>query len=225
MGVPMQTRAVEDFLKAIYDLRSRDGRVRTSALADRLGRTAGSVTEMAKRLAEQRPRLVTHEMHHGVDLTPEGERAALEVIRRHRLLETFLHQVLGFGWDEVHAEAERLEHCLSDRLTDAIDAHLNHPDADPHGDPIPPPGKIPEPEARSGLDVVPEGQTVRIARVRRSEPDLLRYLAETGITLHAEIQIAEQAPFGGPVSFRSPEGGPVRAIARDVARDILVESM
>ncbi|MFP4387373.1 MAG: metal-dependent transcriptional regulator [Desulfococcaceae bacterium] len=219
----MRTRAVEDFLKAVYDLRDPEGRVRTSALAERLRLSAGSVTEMAKRLAGERPRLVTHRHHRGVGLMADGERVALDVIRRHRLLETFLHQVLGFGWDEVHEEAERLEHCLSDRLTDAIDAYLDHPAADPHGDPIPRTGEVPEPEERAGLDAIPKGRTVRIARVRRSEPDLLRYLAETGITLHAEIQITEQAPFGGPVSFRSGEGGPVRAIGRDVARDILVE--
>lgn len=219
----MQTRAVEDFLKAIYDLRSSDRRVRTSALADRLGRTAGSVTEMAKRLAEQRPRLVTHEMHQGIDLTAEGERAALEVIRRHRLLETFLHQVLGFGWDEVHAEAERLEHCLSERLTDAIDAYLNHPPVDPHGDPIPVPGARLHPEERTGLDAIPPGPTVQIARVRRSEPEILRYLTEMGIAIGAKVRVTEQAPFGGPVSLRIGPLPTVRALSRDLARDILVE--
>jgi DtxR family Mn-dependent transcriptional regulator len=219
----MHTRAVEDFLKAVYDLRIDGGRVRTSALAERLSLSAGSVTEMAKRLAEERPRLVTHRHRRGVELTADGERAALEVIRRHRLLETFLHRVLGFGWDEVHEEAERLEHCLSDRLTEAIDAYLHHPAADPHGDPIPRRNIPPAPDERSGLDAIPAGERVRIARVRRSEPDLLRYLAEIGITIGAAVRVREQAPFGGPVSLHVEDAPSVRALSRDIARDILVE--
>lgn len=219
----MRTRAVEDFLKAIYDLRRDEGRVRTSTLAERLRLSAGSVTEMAKRLADERPRLVTHRHHRGVGLTADGERAALDVIRRHRLLETFLHRVLGFGWDEVHEEAERLEHCLSDRLTEAIDAYLNHPAADPHGDPIPRRNVAIPPDERSGLDVIPAGERVRIARVRRSEPDLLRYLSEIGITIGAAVRVTEQAPFGGPVSLHVENAPAVRALSRDIAQDILVE--
>lgn len=219
----MRTRAVEDFLKAVYDIQDPEGQVRTSALAERLRLSAASVTEMAKRLSDERPRLVTHRHHRGVGLTADGERAALDVIRRHRLLETFLHRVLGFGWDEVHEEAERLEHYLSERLTEAIDAYLNHPAADPHGDPIPRTGMVLEPEERAGLDAIPKGCTVRIARVRRSEPELLRYLAEIGITIGANIHVTEQAPFGGPVSFRVGDSPTSRALSRDIARDILVE--
>ena len=116
----MQSEAVEKYLKTIYEIQQQGGRVKTTTLAQTLGVTAGSVTDMIKRLASLRPKLVSHELHKGVALTPRGKKVALSVIRRHRLLETFLNRVLGFSWDEVHHEAQNLEHHISDRLTDAI---------------------------------------------------------------------------------------------------------
>ena len=133
----MPSEAVEKYLKTIYETQQHGGRVKTTTLAQMLGVTAGSVTDMIKRLSNVRPKLVSHEMHKGVALTPRGKRIALNVIRRHRLLETFLNRVLGFSWDEVHDEAEKLEHHISSRLTEAIAEYLNHPQYDPHGDPIP----------------------------------------------------------------------------------------
>ena len=116
----MQSEAVEKYLKTIYEIQQHGGRVKTTTLARSLNVTAGSVTDMIKRLSTLRPKLVSHELHRGVALTPRGKKVALSVIRRHRLLETFLNRVLGFSWDEVHDEAQNLEHHISDRLTDAI---------------------------------------------------------------------------------------------------------
>ena len=202
----MRSDTVEDYLKAIYALQELHGRAKTSALSARLGVTPGSVTDMLKRLAGQTPRLVVYQSHQGVTLTPLGVQKALTVIRRHRLLETFLHEVLGFAWDEVHVEAERLEHCLSDRLTEAIAVHLNHPVCDPHGDPIPSPeGEI---ETPSGcpLNEVPVGQTVRITRVRLQDEAALQHLAQNGVKIGGTIKVLERSPLDGQVSLQVRRG-------------------
>ncbi len=202
----MRSDTVEDYLKAIYELQEQHGRAKTSALAARLGVTPGSVTDMLKRLAGQTPRLVVYQSHQGVTLTALGVQKALTVIRRHRLLETFLHEVLGFAWDEVHAEAERLEHCLSERLTEAIAAHLNHPVCDPHGDPIPSrEGQI---ETPSGcpLSELSVGQTVRITRVRLQDDTALQYLARNGVTIGSTVKILEQSPLDGQISLQVRRG-------------------
>ena len=172
------TETVQDYLKAIWMLDRSRSNVTTSALAERLGVTAASATAMIKRLASVG--LVRHEPYHGVSLTEAGTKAALEVIRHHRLLELYLMQALGLSWDEVHAEAERLEHHLSEALEARIDAALGHPTHDPHGDPIPTRraragrrGRPPAERARAGAEAV-------IRRVPDGDPGLLRYLAELG---------------------------------------------
>lgn len=197
---------VEDYLKAIYELQETHGRAKTSNLSERLGITPGSVTDMLKRLAGQRPRLVSYQSHKGVVLTDLGCRKALAVIRRHRLLETFLHEVLGFAWDEVHVEAERLEHCISERLTEAIAAHLNHPACDPHGDPIP--GRDGEIQDGAGcpLSEVDVGRAVRITRVRIQDDDALRYLAENGLQIGASVDLLERSPLDGQLNLRIRDG-------------------
>ena len=182
----MQSETVEKYLKTIYEIQQPGGRVKTTILAQTLGVTAGSVTDMIKRLSSVRPKLVSHELHKGVALTPRGKKIALSVIRRHRLLETFLNRVLGFSWDEVHDEAENLEHHISDRLTDAIAEYLNHPQYDPHGDPIPQKnGKLKADKFQS-LTATPVGESVKIARVRHNDAKMLRYLDELGIHLEAK---------------------------------------
>lgn len=223
----MQSEAVEKYLKTIYEIQQRSGRVKTSTLALKLGITAGSVTDMIKRLSSVRPKLVSHELHKGVALTPRGTKVALSVIRRHRLLETFLNRVLGFSWDEVHDEAKKLEHHISDRLTDAIAEYLNHPQYDPHGDPIPEKdGKV-KVENYCSLVTIPVGEPVRIARVRQNDAELLRYLDTLGIHLETIVTVVDKAPFEGPLSIRvgPNQKTPVRTLGINVADDILVEKI
>ncbi|MBT8364675.1 MAG: metal-dependent transcriptional regulator, partial [Deltaproteobacteria bacterium] len=199
----------------------------TTTLARTLGVTAGSVTDMIKRLSNVRPKLVSHELHKGVALTPRGRKVALSVIRKHRLLETFLNRVLDFSWDEVHEEAENLEHHISDRLTEAIAEYLNHPQYDPHGDPIPEKnGKMKADNFRS-LATTPVGESVRIARVHHNDAELLRYLDKMGIRLETIVTVVEKAPFKGPLSIRvgAQRKAPVRTLGIDVADDIMVETI
>ena len=198
----MRSDTVEDYLKAIYELQEKFGRAKTSALSARLGITPGSVTDMLKRLSGQTPRLVHYQSHQGVTLTALGSRRALTVIRRHRLLETFLHDVLGFTWDEVHVEAEKLEHCLSERLTEAIAVHLNHPACDPHGDPIPTREGEVQIKAGRPLSELPTGQPLRITRVRLQDEKALQYLARNGIQIGTRVNILEHSPLDGHISLQ-----------------------
>jgi len=195
---------VQDYAKAVYALESRDGEaVSTSDLAARLGLTAGSVSAMVRKLSELG--LVEHEPYRGVRLTDEGRRVALEVMRHHRLIELFLAKELGMPWDRVHAEAEVLEHVLSEDLEQLIAARLGHPTVDPHGDPIPTAGfEIYERPTRS-LDELEPGMAGRFVRVSDSKPDMLRYLADQGITLGDELEVIDRQPFGGPVFVRVHE--------------------
>ena len=162
-----------------------------------------------------------HERYHGARLTPAGERIALEVVRHHRLLELYLMEHLGLGWDEVHAEAERLEHHLSEELEARIDAALGHPTRDPHGDPIPSPELILAPEEPRCLGDVDSGDVAIVRRVPDSDPALLRYLAELGLVPEREVRIVERAPFDGPVTIEVE--GARHAIARQLATSIEVE--
>jgi DtxR family transcriptional regulator, Mn-dependent transcriptional regulator len=200
----LRTPAVEDYTKAIFSLESRhDEPVATKTLAERLGITPGSVSAMLKRLDELG--LITHVPYRGVRLTEAGRRIALEVIRHHRLLESYLADVLGMPWDRVHAEAEVLEHVLSDDLEELIAAKLGHPTVDPHGDPIPTAAyDLDEGETR-GLDELPIGTTGQFVRVSDSDPEMLRYLADQGIAIGDELEIVERQPFGGPLFVRFGE--------------------
>jgi DtxR family transcriptional regulator, Mn-dependent transcriptional regulator len=192
---------VQDYAKAVYALEARaGGAVSTTDLAERLGVTAGSVSAMVRKLAELG--LVEHEPYRGVRLTDNGREVALEVLRHHRLLELFLAQELGMSWDRVHAEAEVLEHVLSEELEQLIAARLGHPKLDPHGDPIPTNDfEIDEGEARS-LDELSSGSAGRFVRVSDSNPEMLRYLAGHGIALGDRLEITGRQPFGGPVFVR-----------------------
>jgi DtxR family Mn-dependent transcriptional regulator len=200
----LRTPAVEDYSKAIFSLESRTGEpVSTTALAERLGITAGSVSAMLKRLDELG--LITHIPYRGVRLTEDGRKIALEVIRHHRLLESYLADVLGMPWDRVHAEAEVLEHVLSDDLEALIAAKLGHPTVDPHGDPIPTLEFELHEDETCGLDELPIGADARFVRVSDSDPEMLRYLAEQGIALGEQLEVIERQPFGGPLFVRFGE--------------------
>jgi DtxR family transcriptional regulator, Mn-dependent transcriptional regulator len=210
---PDLTVAVQDYLKAIYVLESSGERVTTSALARRMGVSAPSATAMTKRLDELG--LVERLPYRGVALTDEGRRGALEVVRHHRLLERYLVDRLGLSLDEVHAEAELLEHALSEELEAKIDAELGFPTHDPHGDPIPDSElRLIHGESRSLLDLEP-GAHGSIARVPDGDSELLRYLGELGIVPDASVEMLAHAPFGGPVTVRTSSGE--HAISRELA--------
>jgi DtxR family Mn-dependent transcriptional regulator len=196
--------SVQDYAKAVYALEVRAGSaVSTNDLAARLGVTPGSVSAMLRKLAELG--LVEHEPYRGVRLTEQGRRLALEVLRHHRLIELFLAEELGMPWDRVHAEAEVLEHVLSEDLEAVISARLGNPTIDPHGDPIPTASfEIDEGETRS-LDQLPLGASGRFVRVSDSNPEMLRYLSAQGIELGDRVEVTARQPFGGPVFIRFGE--------------------
>jgi DtxR family Mn-dependent transcriptional regulator len=193
---------IQDYAKAVYALESRAGTaVSTNDLAERLDVTPGSVSGMVRKLTELG--LVEHEPYRGVRLTAQGRRVALEVLRHHRLIELFLAEELGMSWDRVHAEAEVLEHVISEDLEQLISARLGDPSVDPHGDPIPTPEfEVQEPETFS-LEELHEGAHGRFVRVSDSDPEMLRYLADNGVGLGDRLEVTGRQPFGGPVFVRS----------------------
>jgi DtxR family Mn-dependent transcriptional regulator len=193
--------AVEDYAKAIYALESRaDEPVGTNALADRLGVTPGSASAMLTKLEELG--LVTRERYRGVRLTDTGRRTALEVLRHHRLLELYLSETLGLPWDRVHAEAEVLEHHLSEELEEAIAQKLGDPSRDPHGDPIPSRDLEIDEVPTTALATLEPGARGVFVRVSDSDPAMLRWLADRGIAPGAAFEVVERVPFGGPLVAR-----------------------
>jgi DtxR family Mn-dependent transcriptional regulator len=213
----MPSESVQDYLKAIWKL-ELTGDMSTSALAESLRVTPASATAMLKKLATLG--LVVHERYHGATLTPAGERMALEVVRHHRLLELYLMEALGLTWDQVHQEAERLEHHLSDELEAAIDQALGHPTRDPHGDPIPSPELLLVRDELVCLTDIEAGNMTVVRRVPDADPELLRYLASLGLVPAEEVTVVEQAPFDGPVTVEVR--GSRHAIGRSLAAQIEV---
>lgn len=211
--------AIEDYAKAIYALAQRaDGPVATSAIARRLGVSPGTVTAMLKRMA--RLKLLRYEPYRGVELTDAGERLALEVIRHHRLIESYLSEALGMPWDRVHDEAEVLEHYISEELEERMAAALGHPDRDPHGDPIPDRGLEIEPEQGVRLSDMSAGEAGVFERVSDRDPEMLRFLDEHRIRPGAEVEVTGRQPFGGPLLIRV--GGNEHAIGEGLAARMLV---
>lgn len=198
------TEAVEDYLKVIYHLSFRGEEATTSCIAQWLGISAPSVSGMVKRL--EAGELVTRSDDGTVALTPAGETEALRVVRRHRLLETFLVEVLGVSWDEVHDEAEVLEHAVSDRLEARIDTLLGHPTHDPHGDPIPPRSGAHDERWADPLAAAPTDTAFRVERVSDRDSAALRYLADLGIRPGVVLEVEERSPFGGPLWVRVAGG-------------------
>jgi len=197
-----RSSAVEDYAKSIYSLAQRAGgdAVSTNALAERCAVTPASASAMVKKLAELG--LAVHEPYHGVKLTPEGTRLALEMLRHHRLLELYLAEHLDVPWDRVHEEAEALEHVLSEDLEARIAAKLGHPTHDPHGDPIPDRDLIIDEGQTEALANVPDGAGGRFVRVSDSNPEMLRYLAERGIAIGDRCRVIGRQPFDGPITVR-----------------------
>jgi DtxR family transcriptional regulator, Mn-dependent transcriptional regulator len=217
-----RSTAVEDYAKAIYALQSRgDGAVTTNALAERLGVTAGSASGMVRKLDELG--LVTHVPYKGVVLTEAGRRIALEVLRHHRLLELYLAETLGVPWDRVHAEAEVLEHHLSEELEELIAAKLGDPTHDPHGDPIPTRELEIEEGATERLADLEAGAHGRFTRISDQDPDMLRYLSERGIRPGDAFEVVEKQPFDGPLFVRFGEADEVHVLGGALAAAMRVE--
>jgi DtxR family Mn-dependent transcriptional regulator len=187
----------QDYLKTIYMLRSRGDEANNAAIAQAMGVTPASATNMVRRLAEMG--LATYEAYRGVSLTMEGERVALEMVRHHRLIELFLHNVLDIPWDQVHAEAEELEHVISEELEETIARKLGYPLFDPHGDPIPAKDGTKAAVSDTALTAWPLDRPARLARVRTQDGDRLRYLGSLGLYPGAQVRVLGRVPFDGPL--------------------------
>jgi DtxR family Mn-dependent transcriptional regulator len=196
------THVVEDYLKTIYNLTAASGRASTNQIAERMGVKPASVTSMIQKLAATQPPLLEYRKHRGVVLTGEGEKVALEIIRHHRLLEMFLHQTLGYRWDEVHDEADRLEHVISEVLEERIASSLGDPRHDPHGDPIPTRDLHLPSLTTTSLDELRPGQEAIIQRVRDEDRELLRYLSDLGLVPDARLLILSYSPFDGNLNLK-----------------------
>ena len=211
------TRSVEDYLKAIYRLSLKGQAASTSDIAHHLELSAPSVSGMIKRLSEQG--LLEHVPYKGVELTAQGRRVALRMVRRHRLIEAYLVAFLGYGWENVHDEAERLEHAVSDVLIERIASALGNPRFDPHGDPIPDAdGSINE-LVYTPLAEIPVGETAEIRQVDTRQPDRLRYIASFGLKPGTLVTVVDCQPFQGPITIRS--GGKRHVIGHEIGSVIL----
>jgi DtxR family transcriptional regulator, Mn-dependent transcriptional regulator len=213
------SESLQDYLKEIFKLEDERGRASTSAIAKRLGVAPSSVTAVLKRLTALG--LVRHERYRGAVLTPAGKKAAVEIIRHHRLLESYLVQTLGLGIDEVHAEADRLEHALSEEVEARIDASLGYPTHDPHGDPIPDANlKLEQSELRELASLEP-GEEATIRRIP-DESGLLRYLSDLRLIPGTRVKMFARAPFGGPLTIGV--GRARHAISEEIALRIGVSA-
>jgi DtxR family Mn-dependent transcriptional regulator len=219
-SAPTLTEPVEDYLKAMYELELRHGVAATSDVAGALDVAPASVTGMVRRLAAQG--YVTHVPYRGVQLTDAGRIAALRTIRRHRILESYLATVLGFPWDLVHAEAERLEHAASDELIERMAAALGHPTSDPHGAPIPTvDGQVDSRRHRRLTDLA-VGERATMVQVSDKNPQLLRYLAEIALQPGAEVTLLARAPFDGPITLRVGDAESI--VGPTLAAQVLVDA-
>jgi len=217
----MASKAVEDYLKTIFTLSVAGDAASTSAIAERLGIAAGSVTGMLKRLSAEG--LIEHVPYYGARLTAQGEREAVRLIRRHRVLETFLVKVLGYTWDRVHEEADRLEHAVTDELIDRMAQVLGGATADPHGAPIPSSDGEFVDEQYPSLEEMRVGARGVLRRVDDEDPEALRYLAELELVPGVEVQLLGRAPFNGPLKVQVGEHE--HFVGADLARTLQVESL
>ncbi len=215
----MQSESVENFLKAVYSLQQKTERVSTNSLAEALKISAPSVTDMARRM--EKDGLVDYQKYRGVRLTDDGKTIALHVIRRHRLLEAYLVEELGYALHEVHDEAENLEHSVSDRFVDAISSRLGNPTVDPHGDPIPAAdGTVNRPETIP-LSQLGIGIPAKVSRLTAGNPDMLQHILDRDFNLGAAVQILHKDPFDGPLT--TLVNNQERIIGYNVAACILME--
>lgn len=222
--MPPATEAVDDYLKAIFELEELGGRASTAAIAKKLEIAAASVTGMLRKLAEQDPPWVEYEKHRGATLSERGRLRALEVIRHHRLIEAYLHHTLGYEWDEVHDEAEKLEHAISEQFEERIAEALGDPESDPHGHPIPrKDGSMPE-RNEQGLLELAVGETATISRVSDRDPELLRYFSKLGVRPGAQLTLLERSPFEGPLLVRFADAADVTPLGFRICREIHVST-
>lgn len=213
--------STQDYLKRIYELTECGQPASTNDLASELNIKPASVTGMVQKMAAEKPALVEYQKHQGVTLTPAGKKAALEVIRHHRLLEAWLVQTLGYSWDEVHEEAERLEHVISEDFERRIAAALGHPERDPHGEPIPTEDlKMPVDDSKP-LSALHPGQTAVIQRVASQDPNLLRHLEELGLTPGTEITVTAYSAFDNNLSIKA--GKKLTVLGLNITTRIFVE--
>tara|TARA_Y200000002_G_scaffold174466_1_gene143942 strand:- start:13736 stop:14401 length:666 start_codon:yes stop_codon:yes gene_type:complete len=212
------SQALEDYLKVIYVLEADGERATTTAIAQALDVSNASVTNMLKKLAGMN--LIVHESYKGAELSPAGKKVALEILRHHRLLELYLKEVMGYSWDEVHDEAEKLEHHISEQFEDRIAELLNHPTHDPHGDPIPSKDGVMPEKATLALYDAELNTLYMVGRVKDQNPELLRYLEKQRVLPGVELTIVEKAPFDGPVVISL--AGQVFSIGFAIAQDIFL---
>ncbi|MGM0545774.1 MAG: metal-dependent transcriptional regulator [Bacteroidota bacterium] len=215
------SQAVEDYLKAIYTLQNEKKGASTTKIAESLEVSSASATNMIKRLDKMG--LVDYQSYKGARLTDSGKKIALEIIRHHRLLELYLLEVMGYSWDEVHDEAEKLEHHISERFEDKIAQLLDDPTHDPHGDPIPTKeGLMPEMNAEPLIEGDAEKEYM-VSRVKDQDPEVLRYLEKIGLLPGIKIEIQEKAPFDGPITLLVE--GKKQVIGNDVAKNIFIAEL
>jgi DtxR family Mn-dependent transcriptional regulator len=217
------SQTVEDYLKSIYQITRRTDRASTNEIASTMGVSPASVTGMIQKLASLQPPLLQYEKHRGAVLTTKGEQIALEIIRHHRLLETFLQEKLGYTWDEVHDEADQLEHVISEELEERIAKALGDPHYDPHGDPIPNRELFIPHQSNSCLADLQHGDQATVVRISNDNPDLLRYLSSIGLTLHCRIRVSEVSPFDGITSLKIDGKGESFNLGPQVTGKIFVE--
>jgi DtxR family Mn-dependent transcriptional regulator len=214
-----RSKAVEDFLKAVYSLQQRSERVSTNALAETLKISAPSVTDMAQRMVDAG--YVDYQKYKGVVLTPSGQEIALKIIRRHRLIELYLVLELGYELHEVHDEAERLEHAVSDQFIEAVSRKLGNPDFDPHGDPIPTAEGMVAERHLQPLSEWPEGEAGAVSRLRTDSPEMLRHILDRGFRLDSQVEVLARDPFDGPIT--ALVDGQERVVGYNVASCIDIE--
>ncbi|MET1021068.1 MAG: metal-dependent transcriptional regulator [Arthrobacter sp.] len=225
MKTSLPSSSIEDYVKVIYSFTEwQDKPITSTQLAQRLGVANSSVSEMVRKLKDQG--LVDHQPYSAIKLTADGVRLALSMVRRHRLIETFLVRELGYRWDEVHVEAELLEHAVSDTFIERMAAKLGDPVRDPHGDPIPAADGSVQVPAAHRMSELDEGHTGLITRISDENPELLRYLSAEEITLDADVEVLGRKPFGGALVVRIGSGGIQREfdLAEEVAASLWVHS-
>jgi DtxR family Mn-dependent transcriptional regulator len=215
--------ASQDYLKVIYDLSEQHGRATTSQIAEQLEIKPASVTGMLQKMAKEEPPLVEYKKHQGVTLTYDGEKAALEIMRHHRLLESFLHEVLGYSWDEVHEEAERLEHVISEDMERRMADVLGNPSRDPHGQPIPNQKLEMQPMTDIPMSELRPGQNTVVQRVHDDDPQLLRYLADLGLQPGARLMVLAYVPFDQTLHIKIEGREEAAVLGPNITGKIFVE--
>lgn len=216
-------QAAEDYLKVIFEIAGTTGRASTNDIAARMGVRPASVTGMLQKLATTTPPLIDYQKRHGAVLTEVGQRVALEIIRHHRLLELFLHDTLGYSWDEVHNEADLLEHVISEQFEDRISKALGDPLRDPHGDPIPTRDLEMPTESRPTLHSLESGQQAIIQRVAYSDAELLKYLASIGLVPKAHVKVISSSPYDDTMKIQVNGKSESSVLGKKITSQIFVE--